>query len=115
MKRSICECSKLAQKGYKARHDLVGKLAHLDLFKNLKFDYSSKWYMHNQESAQENEMHKLLWDFEIQTDHQISARRPDLIIVNNNKKKKKRKKEIRTCKIMAFTVPADNRVKFLKM
>ena len=43
--------------------------------------------MHNPESVLENEMHKLLWDFEIQTDHIISARRPDLIIINNNKKR----------------------------
>ena len=41
----------------------------------------------------ENEMHKLLWDFEIQTDHLISARRLDRMIVNNNNKKKKKKKE----------------------
>ena len=33
-----------------------------------------------------NETHKLLWDFEIQTDHLISARRLDLIIVNNKKR-----------------------------
>ena len=31
--------------------------------------------------------HKLLWDFNIQTDHLISPRRPDLIIINNKKKK----------------------------
>ena len=49
--------------------------------------------------------HKLLWDFNIQTDHLIPARRPDLII---NKKKKKRK---RTCKIIDFAVPADHRIK----
>ena len=30
--------------------------------------------------------HKLLWDFDIRTDHLISARRPDLIIINKNKK-----------------------------
>ena len=47
--------------------------------------------MHNPESVQENEMHKLLWDFEIQTNHLISARRPDLVIINNNKNKKKEK------------------------
>ena len=34
----------------------------------------------------ENDTHKLLWDFDIQTDHQISAGRPDLIIINNKKK-----------------------------
>ena len=30
--------------------------------------------------------HKLLWVFEIQTDHRISARRPDLIIINKKKR-----------------------------
>ena len=39
------------------------------------------WYMHNIESFMENETHKVLWDFEIQTDHQISARQPDFIIL----------------------------------
>ena len=33
----------------------------------------------------ENETHKFLWDFEIQTDHLISARRQDLVIVNEKK------------------------------
>ena len=30
-------------------------------------------------------MHKILWDFEIQTDQLISARRPDLVIVNKKR------------------------------
>ena len=42
--------------------------------------------MHNPESVQENETHILLWDFEIQTDHQILARRPDLIIIIKKRK-----------------------------
>ena len=37
--------------------------------------------MHNRESLLENETHKILWDIEIQTDHLISARRPDFVIV----------------------------------
>ena len=32
--------------------------------------------------VQENETYKLLWDFDIHTDHLIQARRPDLIIIN---------------------------------
>ena len=47
--------------------------------------------MHNPEFVLENETHKPLWDFEIQTDHLISARRQDLVIVNNNHNKQKRK------------------------
>ena len=38
--------------------------------------------MHNLAPVLENDTHKLLWDFDIQTDHLISARRPDLIIIN---------------------------------
>ena len=54
---------------------------------------SNKWYMHNPAPVLENDTHKLLWDFNIQTDHIIPARRPDVIIINNNKKKKKKKKK----------------------
>ena len=53
-------------------------------------------------SILENETHKILWNFEIQTDHLISARWQDLVVVNNNK---------RTCQIVDFTVPVDYGVK----
>ena len=43
--------------------------------------------MHNPAAVLENDTHKLLWDFDVQTDLQILARRPDLIIINNNKKR----------------------------
>ena len=42
--------------------------------------------MHNPAPVLENDSHKLLWDFNIQTDHLIPARRPDLIIINNKKR-----------------------------
>ena len=58
--------------------------------------------MHNTASVLKNETHKLFWDFEIQTDPPLSARRPDLIIV------KKRK---RIGRIVDLAVPADDRVK----
>ena len=45
--------------------------------------------MHNQESVLENETNNISWDFQIQTDHLISARQQDLVIVNKKKKKKK--------------------------
>ena len=64
----------------------MGKVIHWELYKNFNFDHVNKWYMRNPESILENEMHKILWNFEIQTDHLISARRPDLVIVKNKKK-----------------------------
>ena len=45
--------------------------------------------MYNLKSALENKTHKILWDFEIQTDYLISARLPDLVIVSKKKRKKK--------------------------
>ena len=42
-----------------------------------------------------------MWDFNIQTDHVIEARRPDLVLVD--------KKEI-SCKIIDFAVPGDSRM-----
>ena len=47
----------------------------------LKFDYANKWYIYNPESIRENETHKFLWDFHIQTVHLILARRQDLLII----------------------------------
>ncbi len=62
--------------------------------------------MHNPAPVLENDTHKLLWDFDIHTDHLISARILDRIIINN--KKKRKKKEKRNCKIVDFAVPVDN-------
>ena len=59
--------------------------------------------MHNPELVLNNEAQKLLWDFDILTNHLISARRPDFVVTNNKKKK--------TFKIVAVAVSADHRVK----
>ena len=37
-------------------------------------------YMHNPAIVLENGTHKLLWGFDVHTDHLTSARRQDLII-----------------------------------
>ena len=57
-------------------HVWAGMVIHMELFKKLKFDDSTKWYMHKQESALKNEM---------QRDHPILARR--LVPVIKKKKK----------------------------
>ena len=96
------ESSKLAQNEFKTRHDWVGKVIHWELCKKLNFHHASKWYTHKPESVLENETHKILLDFEIQTDHLIPARRPDLVLINKKK---------RTCHIVDFAILTDPRVK----
>ena len=49
-----------------------------------------------------NNTHKIPWDFEIQMDHLISARWPDQVIVNKKK---------RTYWIVDFAILADHKVK----
>ena len=83
----ISECSKLTQREYKARHDWVGKVIHWEMCKKFKFDHTNKWYMKNPAPVLEYDTHELLWDFNIQTNHLIPARRPDVIIINKKKKK----------------------------
>ena len=58
--------------------------------------------MHNSKSVLENKTHKLLWDFEIQTDH---LTRPE---DQTKKKKKKKKKENLPKKKENFSVTADH-------
>ena len=67
------------------RHDWVGKVIHCDMCKKFKFDHTNKWYMHNSAPVLENDTRKLLWDFDIHTDHLISVRRLHLIIINKKK------------------------------
>ena len=83
----ISECSKLVQKEYKTRHGWVGEVIHWEMCRKFNFDHINKWYMHNPAPVLENNTHKLLCDFNIQTDHLIPARIPDLIIISKKKKK----------------------------
>ena len=70
---------------FKTTHEWDGNVIHWELCKKFKFDHTNKWYMYKPESVLKNEMPKLLWDFETQTYHLISARRPDLVRVNKTR------------------------------
>ena len=66
----ISECRKLAQKYFKKRQYWMGKVIHLEMCKKLKSDHIANVIC----TTLDNETYKLLWDFEIQTDHQILTR-----------------------------------------
>ena len=67
----ISECSKLSKKSIRLD---MGKVIHWELCQKFQFDRTNKWYMYNITPVLENDTHKILWDFEIQTDYLISAR-----------------------------------------
>ena len=97
----VCECPMLAQREYKRRHDWLGKKIHWEVCRKTGFDVNEKCYKHEPEKVAENDSRKILWDFTIQTDHLIEARRPDMVI-------DKTKNE---CKIIDFACPFDSRIK----
>ena len=73
----------------------MGKIIHWKLARKCNFEAGDKWYEHESESVLDYEDYKILWDLNIQTNHVIEARRPDLVVVD--------KKEI-SCKIIYLAV-----------
>ena len=55
----ISKCSKLVKNEYKTRPDWLGRVIHLEIVQENKFNYTTKWYIHKPESILENEMHKI--------------------------------------------------------
>jgi len=97
----ISECSKLAQLEYKKRHDKVAGAVHWSLCERYYIKRSEQWYQHTTEPVIETQSVKILWDMNIQTDHVIEHRRPDIVVVDKDKKR---------ALLIDIAVPADARV-----
>eukprot|EP00795_Rhopilema_esculentum_P009699 gene9699-biopygen2667 len=82
----VSECAKLAQTEYKRRHDNVARYIHWLLAEKCRFERATKWYEQKPEGVLENHKFKLLWDFMIQCDRVVEARRPDIVVVDKEKK-----------------------------
>ena len=62
-----------------------------------------KWYYHKPTSVVRNDrVVKMLWDFNIQTDHVIQHRRPDIVVLYKTERK---------CHLIDIAVPGDKRIK----
>ena len=97
----VSECGKLAQREYKRRHDNVARYVQWQLCNKGCLERAEKWYEQQPEAVIENENFKLLWDFTIQCDRFIEARRPDIVWVDKKNKE---------AKIIDIAVPGDSRV-----
>ena len=53
----------------------------------MNFEKAENWWEHQPEPAMENEYYKLLYDFNIRRDKNISARRPDIVVVCKNERR----------------------------
>ena len=102
MAHVVSECSKLVQKEYKGRHHNVARYIHWQLCGQRGLERASSWYEQKPEVVVESENVKILWDFTVQCDWEIEARRPDIVFID--------KKE-REVVIIDVAIPGDDRVK----
>ena len=97
----VSGCSKFAQKEYKRRHHCLARALHWDICRVYDIQTTQKWYEHQPEGVVEKGNVKILWDFSIQTDNEIQARRPDMVIHDKSNK---------SCYTIDFAIPVDARV-----
>ena len=97
----LSKCSKLAQKEYKRRHHWFGTKIHWDIRRKYGIEMKEKWYEHKPKIVMENDKSRILWNFTVQTDHEIYGRRPDVTVVQKDKN---------LCQIIDFACPYYRRV-----
>lgn len=67
-------------------------------------EWREKWYGHTPENVVENEGIKILWDVNMQYDHDIEVRRSDIVIINM---------EDKNCFIINTTISRDTSISIL--
>jgi len=60
---------------------------HWSLCETYHIKRSEQWYQHTTEPVIETESIKILWDMNIQTDHVMEHRRPDIVVVDKDNKR----------------------------
>ena len=101
----IAECKNLAQNEYKQRHDNIARIVHLELCQKFGLVGKVKWYNHQPASVVENDRVKILWHFNIQADHVIQHRRPDIVVLYKTEGK---------CHLLDIAVPGDKRIELIE-
>ena len=88
MAHVVSEHGKLVQTEYKGRHDNVAQYIHWQLCGKCGLERANSWYEQKLEGVVESDNFKILWDFTVQCDRKIEARRPDIVFMNTCKKER---------------------------
>ena len=97
----VSKCKILDQKEYKKRHDNVCRYIHWRLCKKHDFEGTPEWHERKPGGVIDSEVYKVLWNFRVQCDIKIEARRPGIVIIDKTKKE---------LGILDVTIPGDIRV-----
>jgi hypothetical protein len=97
----ISGCPTLAKNEYIIRHNKVCTHLHYSICKKLRIETTENWYSHIPKPVTEHDDITILWNQGIQTDKEVLANRPDIIIKN---------KEDKTCLLIDVAIPSDKNV-----
>ena len=80
-------CPTLAPTDYKARHDNVAKILHLELIRKYRFETEMQpYYAYQPPKVLENDLARIYWDRGIITDKSIDHNRPDITVIDKTEK-----------------------------
>jgi hypothetical protein len=97
----ISGCPTLAKNEYTIRHDKVCTHLHHSIRKKLGIETAEHWYSHMPKPVTEHEDITVLWNQGIQTDREVLANRPDIIVEN---------KKDKTCLLIDVAIPSNKNV-----
>ena len=94
----ISGCPELAKTEYIHQHNKAAAYLHWKICREYNIKTADKWYEHQPNTVTENDKITILWDMPLQTDREISANRPDIIIKHKTKKE---------CILIDMAVPSE--------
>jgi len=97
----VSGCPSLAKTEYMYRHNNAASYIHWKICKHHNLPAAEKWYDHQPQTVTENDNVTILWDMPVNTDREISANRPDIIIKNRQEK---------TCIMIDMAIPSERNV-----
>ena len=94
----VAGCPELAKTEYLYRHDKAASYLHWNICKELNINVEEKWYEHEPQTVTERDNITILWDMPIQTDREIKANRPDIVIKDKQEK---------SCLLIDMSIPTE--------
>ena len=79
-------CTPLAATLYKQRHDRLANIVHWNILKRFNQPVSHNYWYHAPSAVVESPKVKVLWDFNIYTDHVLAAWRQDIVVIDKHQK-----------------------------
>ena len=77
----------LAQTEYISQHNKTAAYIHWKICRGYEIEKTEKWYEHQPTTITENSEVTILWDMPVQTDREIQANRPDIVVKDKKRKK----------------------------